>query len=344
MKIDAFTHVVPRNYWDAVVAAVGEARLRDLGSGDAIAVERTRTLWDLDARFRVMDRFPDVRQVIAPSGPALELLAPPRQALDLARRYNDEMAELVQRHPDRFVAGVAYLCLSDVDAALEECRRAITELGLRGVFLHTPIYGDDGQSRAIDIPELMPLYAMMSEYDLPIWLHPRRPYSVPDYSAEATSKYVLHQLFGWPAETTNAMARLVYSGVLERYPALKVITHHCGGMVPFLAERIVTQNEWYEVGLGARFLGKLKKKPIEYFRQFLADTAVNGNTPALMCGHAFFGARNMVFGSDVPYDAELGEKYTRVTIASIESMSIPQDEKEMIFSGNAKRLLKLDVS
>lgn len=341
MKIDLFTHIVPRKYWDAVIDTVGTARLKELGSGDALAVERTRTLWDLDARFRILDKYPDVRQVISPSGPALEMLAPAAQAQQLARLYNDEIAALVDRHPDRFAGGVAYLCLSDMHSALHECRRAIEDLGLKGVFLHTPIYSADGETRPIDVPELMPLYEMMCDYDLPIWLHPRRAYSVPDYSSETRSKYVLHQMFGWPAETTNALARLVFSGVLERYPTLKVISHHCGGMVPFLADRIVTQAEWYEVGLEAKFLRKLSRPPIEYFRLFYGDTAINGNTAGLMCGYAFFGARHLVFGTDMPYDAELGEKYLRVTIESIERMAIPDEEKALIFEGNARQLLRL---
>ena len=342
MKIDIFSHVVPRKYWDAVVDTVGEAKLKELGSGDALAVERTRTLWDMDERFRILDRYPDVKQVISPSGPALEMIAPPAQAHALARLFNDGIAELVARHPDRFIAGVAYVCLSNFDEALKECRRAIEELGLKGVFLHTPIYGRDGVTQPIDIPDLMPLYEMMCKYDLPIWLHPRRAYSVPDYSSENRSKYVLHQMFGWPAETTTAMARLVFSGVMERFPALKIITHHCGGMVPYLAERIVTQSEWYEVGLEAKFLKKLAQPPIEYFHRFYGDTAINGNKAGLMCGHAFFGADHLLFGTDMPYDAELGDKYLRVTIDSVEQMEIPEHEKAMIFEGNARRLLRLN--
>lgn len=343
MTIDIYSHIIPRKYWDEVINRVGSSRIKELDGAVITAVEGTRTLWNLDERFQVMDKFPGLRQVLTPSGPALELLTSPLQAADLARLYNDELAQLVVKYPDRFVAAVAYLPLSDVDAALVECKRAVEELGLRGVFLHTPVYEDSATiTKPIDIPELMPLYEMMATYDLPIWLHPRRASSVPEYTTETRSKYVMHQMFGWPFETTVAMARLVYSGIFDHWPNLKVIAHHCGAMVPYLSDRIITQCEWYEKALGAKFLKKLQNPPIDYFHRFYADTAICGNTPALMCGYAFFGADHMAFGTDMPYDEEFGEKYSRDVMHAVEQMEISDLDKQKIFEDNAKRLLGLD--
>jgi len=345
MKIDIYSHIIPKKYWDAVVDLIGDDRLKELAGASNIAIERTRTLWNLDERFKIMDKYSDLVQVLTPSGPPLELIASPQQAIELAKLYNDEMAELVIKHPDRFISAIAYLPLNNIDAALIECRRAIDELGLRGVFIHTPIYENNATiTKPIDLPELMPLYEMMSKYDLPIWLHPRRVYSIPDYTVETRSKYVIHQMFGWPYETTVAMARLVYSGVFDRYPKLKVITHHCGAMVPYLAERIINQCEWYEKGLGAQFLKKISKPPIEYFHKFFADTAIYDNTPALMCGYAFFGVDHILFGTDMPYDAEFGDTSIRTAIHAIQQMEISDIDKQKIFEDNARALLKLDVS
>jgi len=292
----------------------------------------------MDHRFRIMDKFQDLKQVITLGIPPVEEIADPQKALDLARIANDEMAELVNRHPDRFVAAAATLPMNNMDAALEEVDRAINDLDFRGVQIGTPI-----NDKPLDAPEFMPLFEKMAQYDLPIWVHPVRPGNYPDYKTEALSNYMIFLLFGWPYETTAAMTRLVFNGILERFPNLKMITHHCGAMVPFLQQRIecvydnarLRQRETFEEGL--------TKPPIEYFKMFYFDTAINGNTPGLMCGHAFCGADHMVFATDMPYDDELGERFTRQTIEAVEQMDIEGSEKKMIFEDNIIRLLRLPV-
>ncbi|MFH1235727.1 MAG: amidohydrolase family protein, partial [Parcubacteria group bacterium] len=146
---------------------------------------------------------------------------------------------------------------------------------------------------------------------------------------------------GWPYETTLGMARLVYGGVLARYPDLKFITHHAGAMVSFMADRIEGSCDWYEMALNAKFTKRFPKRPIDYFRLFYNDTAVYGNAPALMCAYSFFGADRLLFGTDFPYDAECGDAYTRKTIHAIEAMDVSDSEKEKIFAGNARRILKI---
>ena len=260
MKVDVFSHIVPRKYWDTVLERIGTDRLQRLSSKEALGVELTRTLWNIDERFQIMDKYDDLVHVLTPSGPPLELIATPVEAAELAERYNDEMAELIAKYPDRFLTAAACLPMNNIDAVLRETQRAIEELGFKGIHVHTPIYDSSPErTNPLDMPELMPLYDMMSNYDLPIWIHPKREYSMPDYTTEQTSKYVIHQLFGWPYETTVAMARLVFSGLFEKYPNIKFITHHCGAMVPYLVERIRSQCEWYETGLQAKFLKKLQK-------------------------------------------------------------------------------------
>jgi aminocarboxymuconate-semialdehyde decarboxylase len=345
MFIDVYAHLVPRKYWDEAVRRIGIGRIEKYVSREALGVELTRTLWNMDERFRIMDKYNGLTQILVPSGPTLELIASPDQAVELAKLYNDEMASLVSKYPDRFLGAVAFLPMNDPDAALKETDRAISQLGFRGVLLQTPLYANSPDvTKPIDIPELMPLYEKMSEYDLPIWLHPKREFSIADYTTEESSKYLIHQMFGWPYESTVAMSRLVYSGVLESYPRLKFITHHSGGMVPFLAGRIVNQCEWYKVGLNAKFLQRLEKAPIEYFRRFYADTAVYCNPSALMCSHAFFGADHLLFGTDMPYDSELGDRSLREILSAIGQMDIPEREKKQILEGNAKSILKLPLS
>jgi len=295
----------------------------------------------MDKRLQIMDKYPGLVQVLVPSGPPLELVAQPEEADELARLYNDEMAELIARYPDRFIAAVACLPMNNIDAALEETRRAIDKLGFKGVFVQTPIFNGPQITKPIDLPELMPLYEMMSSYNLPIWLHPFRLPSFADYNTEDESKYAIYHIFGWPYDTTVAMARLVFSGTLERYPNLKFITHHCGAMVPYFADRITGIYEFYEISLKTK-MTNLNRAPIEYFRMFYNDTAIYGNTPGLMCAHAFFGVDRILFGTDLPYGTELGNKYVRDTIHAIDQMTVPDSEKQKIFVDNAKALLGLE--
>ena len=144
------------------------------------------------------------------------------------------MAELCAQHPKRFPAFVAAVSLDDVDAALQEAERAITTLGARGIQIFTNIAG-----HPLDEPRFAPVFAAMAAHDLPIWLHPARTAAMRDYAAEEKSRFEMWWCFGWPYETSVAMARLVFSGVFDRHPGLKIVTHHLGGgMIPFFDGRI----------------------------------------------------------------------------------------------------------
>ena len=129
---------------------------------------------------------------------------------------------------------------------------------------------------------------------------------------------------------------------MEKYPHLKVITHHCGGMVPFFADRI--RKFYHTVEMRLKYYSVfLTRPPLEYLRMFYYDTAISGSTPALMCGYAFCGPGQMLFGTDAPYDYQLGEWNTREAVRSVEEMPIPASEKKMIFEDNARNLLRLPI-
>ena len=332
MKIDIFPHVVPLKYQQALYKkAPSNALIRKFA-------EAFPALTDMDIRFRIMDKYEGLLQVLTLGNPAVEDVVGPKDAVELARLANDEMAELVFRHPDRFVAAMASLPMNDIDAALKELDRAMTELRFRGIQLSSSING-----KPLDSPEFMPLYEKMAYYDLPILIHPQRPGTVPDYPGESGSKHLVYQVFGWPYETTVAMTRLIFGGVFEKYPNLKVVTHHCGGMVPYFAARISGQYDTMELRAGYRNEQHLTRRPVDYYRMFYADTAVSGNTAALMCGYKFFGADRILFGTDMPYDGQLGDRYTGQTILSIEQMDISDAERKLIFEDNAKKLLRLPI-
>lgn len=332
MKIDIFPHILPIKYKEALY------KLAPPGFYIQNVIDSLPTLFDLGHRFRIMDKFEGLMQVLTISAPPVELIVEPQKAIDLAKLANDEMAELVLKYPDKFAAAVACLPLNDMDAALQEVDRAINDLKFRGVQIASTI-----NDKPLDSPEFIPLYEKMSRYNLPIWIHPEREASYADYRSENRSRYMIFHIFGWPYETAAAMTRLVLSGILERFPNLKFITHHCGGMVPYLVERIKGSYDHAEMLRGARYKQGLTKPPIDYFRLFYYDTAIYGNTPGLMCAYAFCGTDHMLFGTDFPYDSQFGERYIRQTIEAIENMDISDLDRKQIFEDNAKKLLRLPI-
>ncbi|TMJ09762.1 MAG: amidohydrolase [Bacillati bacterium ANGP1] len=334
-RIDISAHILPKRYFDAVMAAA------PAGFYMQKRVSAIPTLVDLDARFRILDRFDDYVQVLSLALPPVEAVASPGKSAELARIANEELSALVTKYPDRFAAGVAGLPLNDVPATLREIDHAVRRLGLRGVQLYTHING-----KPLDDPDLLPIFEAVAELDVPIWLHPARGAAPPDYPGEKKSLYEIWHVFGWPFDTTIAMTRMIFSGLFDRFPTLKVITHHLGGTVPFLESRIKNAYDQF----GARtadedygaLLHKLKKHPHEYYRMFFADTALYGSPPALECGLAFFGPEHVLFGSDMPFDAEGGSRYIRQTLDAIERMTATAEVKRRMLRENAVRLLGLE--
>lgn len=328
LKIDAYAHIVPPKY--------GEALNKMAPKMYDQQVLICPPLYDLDYRFRIMDKYEPIRHVLTLGRIPVEHVAGPSKAADLARRANDEMAELVAKHPDRFVGALATLAMNNMDAALKETDRCINDLRFRGVYLHSPV-----DEKPLDALEFMPLWKKMVDYDLPIVIHPMRRINHPDYLTEKESRYYMFSLFGWPYDTTSAMARLVFSGIMEKYPTLKIVTHHLGGMVPFYAERIRQFTQIRRPGIEEP---AITKPAIDYFKLFYADTAIYGNTRALMCGFDFFGADRVLFGIDFPLgDTEFGDRNYRQTINAIEAMDISDEDRKKIYEDNARKLMRLPV-
>jgi uncharacterized protein len=333
-KIDIFNHIFPTPYFDKMVQVAPNGK--DMHK----RVRNVPSIVDLSERFRIMDRFDDYCQIICLGAPPIEVYGPPSISREMAKLANDGMAELVRKYPDRFPGFIASLPMNDPEGLLKEANRAVKDLKAVGVQIFTNVLG-----RPLDKPETMPLFDLMAELDRPIWMHPARGADFPDYKGESKSHYEIWWTFGWPYETSVAMAHLVFSGLFDRHPNIKIITHHMGAMIPYFEGRVGPG--WDQ--LGARtsdedyslLLKKLKKRPLDYFRLFYADTALFGAKEATMLGLKFFGSERTLFASDSPFDPEKGSAYIRWTIEIIDSLSISPAERQAIYEGNAKRLLKL---
>ena len=332
MKIDAFAHALPVGYKEAFQKKLP----RDAPKMSGGNWDQNKTLTDMDLRIAILDEFGIDMQVLLTPTPAMEWFFDASTGGTLARIANDGMAGLVERHPKRFM-GVATVCLLDVEGAIAELKRSVRELKLRGVLLYSNIGG-----LPLDAPQFDDFYHAVEELAVPIWLHPARSEKQADFSTEDRSRYLLWQSFGWPYETTLAMARLVFSGVLKRHPGLRIIVHHAGAMVPFFAGRIRSfySNPANLINLG---LDPGVQTPyLDQFRDFYVDAWTNGSLAALMTSYEIFGADRMVFGSDMPFGAEMGRSFVREAVHTVERMMIPPTEREKIWSGNIRRLCGLE--
>ena len=334
-KIDVFTHIWPEPFFEALIELTGEMKAITARSGNV------PMMTDLDRRFAVMDMFgPDYCQVLSLASPPLEAIAKPADALKLSRIGSDAMAELCRKHPDRFPAFIATPPLSNMDKCVDETRRAIEELGAVGVQIFTNVNG-----KPLDAPEFEPFFAYMAESGKPVWLHPARTQSFADYQTESRSEYEIWWTFGWPYETSAAMARMVFSRMFDRFAGLKVITHHAGGMVPFFEGRVGPG--WDQMGKRttdrdlASTLKQLKRPHLDYFKDFYADTASFGSRKAIEHAVEFFGEDHVLFASDAPFDPEGGPMYIRETIGILDTFDEPLKRK--IYQDNAVKLLGLKL-
>jgi len=334
MKIDVFNHIFPQKLFE---------KLNEVAPGYKDMGKRSRNipaLFDLDLRFRQMDQFGEYRQIISIASPPIEVMAGPEVTPMLSEIANDGMAELVSHHPDRFAAFAASLPMNNPDKAARELERALGQLGAKGVQIYSNAAG-----KPLDGAEYEPLFEIMARHDLPILLHPARGARFADYPGEEKSKFEIWWTFGWPYETSVAMARLVFTGLFDRLPEIKIITHHMGAMIPYFEGRV--GHGWDQLGKRSSdenyeaLLRSMNKRPIEYFKMFYADTALFGSYSGTRCGLDFFGVDRVLFASDSPFDPEGGTLYTRETIEVIDQLDLTQDERDRIYRRNAERLFKL---
>ncbi len=333
-KLDIYNHVMPKPVIDRILELAPQM------GGILKRMTNIPMLNDIEARVRMMQGWPGYQQVLTIANPPIEAVASPTDSPALARLCNQELKKICDAKPDMFPAWVASLPMNNVPKALEEMDRAIAE-GARGIQIFTNVQG-----RPLDEPEFFPIFERATNHHkVAIWMHPARGANSPDYPGEKKSKYEIWQVLGWPYETSVAMARIVFSRMLDKLPDMKIITHHLGAMIPYFEGRVGplwdqlgsrTTDEDYTV-----LLKSLVKRPVEYFRMFYGDTAIGGSQAAIVCGLNFYGPEKVLFASDCPFDPEGGPMFIRETIKAIDGIQMPEADRKKIYLGNALRLLKM---
>lgn len=336
MKIDLFNHFFPQRFFKQYIDTGG---IRDIGK----RVRNIQAIHDLDFRFKVADEFGDgYTQFLTLPAPPIEALGTSAESAKAAKIGNDGLAELCQKYPQRFIGFAAAMPMNSTEACLKEIERAVTQLGARGIQIYTNVQG-----KPLDAPEFRPIFEEAARRDLAILMHPTRGADFPDYKSEDKSLYEIWWTLGWPYETSVAMSRIVFSGILENLPNLKIVTHHLGGMVPYFEGRV--GYGWDQLGTRTSdidyksLLKSMKKRPIEYLKMFYGDTALFGGRAGTVCGLDFFGIDHVLFASDTPFEPEPG-LFIRETIKVIDSLELNAGDREKLYFRNAQRLLKLSVA
>jgi predicted TIM-barrel fold metal-dependent hydrolase len=337
MIIDAHTHMMNAKYFDQFASKGGKWGQERVEFGRALA-QRKPQFTDVAERVAQMDRTDIAYQVITPQSTFDCNVLPGDVAAQLAyaRVVNDSMAALMEESQGRLIPAGTIPMAGFEKASRQELERAIHSLGLRAIGINSNIYG-----KPVDAPEFEQFWAAVDELEVPVFIHPVKPAGTKDRPYEA--EYDLIHNFGWPFETTLALCRLVFSGIMERYSRLKVVSHHLGGgLVPFFMGRTL---ETYEPeNQKANYGGQTQALPkplFEYFRRFYYDTAVGGSKPAVRLGYEVFGAEPLLFATDAPWGPGSGEFRLRDYPKVIRSLEIPEADKKKILGENARRLLKL---
>ena len=284
-------------------------------------VDRMPHLTTVDHRLIDMDKMGiDLQTIIPPPFQAYYWLDPDA-GMKASQLVNDGLAEIVDDMPDRFVA-FGNIPLQDVDMAVAELERGVTKLGLKGFQILTNVNGSE-----ISDPRLDPFWAKAQELDTLIFIHPNG-----FTSAERFKDHYFNNVIGNPLETTIAVHRLIFDGVMERFPNLRILLAHGGGYLPAYSGRI--DHVW-----GAREDGRqhISQAPTSYLKKMWLDTVVF--TPhQLKYLIEQYGTDKLVMGTDYPYD--MGDYDPVGLVDSVDTLDA--GDKAAIWGGNAKTLLKLD--
>lgn len=275
--------------------------------------------YDPEARIEDMDKYGIDTQIISLTWPSVELIAA-EEGIAWAKSINDYFSQVCQRYAGRFHA-YATLPYQDVDAAIKELDRAYHDLGVKGIMLFSNIKG-----KPITSLEFYPIYAKAEEYDLPILIHPAVP-----LTAEAMREVRLpFPLFGFTLDTTMAVVSLIFQGVLEKFPQLKLIHAHLGGVVPYMVGRIDDSFKNYSKEYGL----ELPMAPSDYYKRQVYVDSISYHLPAMRCCLDWLGPDHIMLGTD--YAHPVG--HIEDAIRYVRDMGLSKEDTDKILGGNASRI------
>ena len=329
MKTDIHFHCIPENYISAIREKDNKypERVRMGSSGQEqvlIAEQGWRLLTDYyqdpERMLRDMDESERDVAVLSMSPRLLHYELDAETGEEITRKVNDGISRIVNEQPDRFV-GMAAVPLQHPQKAINELERAVNHLGMRGVLIGSNING-----RNLDEPEFLPFFEKAQDLGILVFVHPCTVAGV-----ERMGRYYLKNLIGNPTDTALAIGSLIYGGILERLPELKLCFAHAGGSIPSLIGRL---DHGYKVRQECK--SATPKAPSEYLKLLYFDTIAHSDQILLYLIQTV-GSDKVLLGSDYPYD--VSDPQPVATVANLQQIS--EQDKERIWGGNAERLLKI---
>ena len=337
-KIDAFCHIHPRKLLNEYIKLRVPHLLRFVRAD----VEQGYEYFTDDTyRLKYMEKYGIECEIlsISQAGGIWQTLND-EEVAKMASVANEALFEMCKKNEGKLIG--TSIIPRVYDGFIDEAKRGIEDFGFKGIMIYSNMNG-----LPLDDKRLYPLYELMERYNLPIFIHPTNW----EYYPWITG-YRLHQIFGWPFDTSVAMGRIVFGGVFSSYPNLKMVIHHGGAMIPFFKDRIAG---FYEEAImhsqifGAENFDKIryrskeidKKDIMGFFKKFYIDTVVNGNKEALDLAFSFFDKDKIVFATDFPFGPEKGELWTRETIDCVNRLESENGLNGKIFHENAEALINI---
>lgn len=307
-----------------------EETVGHIPAGLTNAQERKKRLLDIyDMRIEEMDRHGLDIMILSLNSPAVQEECDPRKAVELARRCNDYLAEIVQRRPDRF-RGFAALPMQDPDGAARELERCVKEFGFKGALVNGfSQINDPDNAVYLDDPRYRAFWGVVEELDAPFYLHPRNPMEGQRRIYEG-HPWLMAAAWAFTVETATHALRLFCSGIFDEYPRLKLILGHLGECLPHTLWR--TQNR-----LNRDPREKPFKKPLPHYMQnnLYVTTSGNFHTPALKNVIEEMGAEKVLFSTDYPFET------VKDAAEWFDNADISEQQRQAIGRDNARRLFNL---
>jgi aminocarboxymuconate-semialdehyde decarboxylase len=307
MIIDTHFHAYPAKYLD-MMPQISQGYVRGRGY----------LRFDSQEYLDVLDQYGVNMGVLSCTGGPIEHQGNREKVVELCKAINDTFAEAHERYPQRFTA-FARLPMLYMDDCLKELRRCFDELGMHGLMVPTNLAG-----KYLDEAEFKPFWDEYVPTGKPLFLHPTNAPCSPNWNL-----YSLHQKMYWPADSTLAISRLVFSGIFDRYPNLKLIGSHLGGMVLNYLDRL----NWQEGGF------QCKDEPEVYFKKIYYDTAGPIRAPFIKFACDTAGVDQILFGADFPHGTGgKDDEFYPMTLKAMEELDLSAEDKDRIYYKNAQRL------
>lgn len=299
-----------------------------LGNPGPRLVEVRERIQDLgERRLRDMDAAGIAKQILSLTSPGVQVFDAPT-AVSLAASFNDQLAEAIRKHPDRF-AGLAAIAPQDPPAAAKELQRAVKSLGLKGAIVNSHTRGE-----YLDDPKFWEIFEAAESLGVPIYLHPNTP--SPRMVGPFLDRGLDGAVFGFAVETSLHVLRIVVSGVFDRFPKLQMVIGHLGEGLPywffridFMHQRLTSNNRYANVP-------KLKRKPSDYLKEnFHVTTSGMAWEPPILYAQSVLGVDRVLYAMDYPYQFVPDE--VKVT----DNLPISDADKKKLYQSNAEKLFSL---